>query len=187
MQPGAPGAPTRAISAADAAAVSGARHTAADVRFMQGMIPHHAQALEMAALVPSRTAREDMRSLALRIAISQADEIDMMRRWLEARGAEVPGEHGHHVRGAPAMPGMLSAEDMDRLAGARGEAFDRLFLGSMITHHEGALRMVEELFSSPGAGQEGEMFAFASDLEADQRMEIDRMRALLARIGKESQ
>jgi uncharacterized protein (DUF305 family) len=151
---------------------------------MQGMIGHHAQALEMAALLPERTRRDDMRLLAKRIEVSQADEIQMMQRWLEARGQEVPGPHAHHAPGAPLMPGMLTADEMARLADARADAFDRLFLELMIKHHEGALTMVKELYSRPGAGQESEMFAFASDVDADQRMEIDRMRGMIA-IAKE--
>jgi uncharacterized protein (DUF305 family) len=133
----------------------------------------------MAALLPSRSTREDMRLLARRIEVSQADEIAMMRRWLEARGQNVPGAHAHHAQGATLMPGMLAPEEMNRLAEAKGAAFDRLFLELMIKHHEGALIMVNDLFSSAGAGQESEIFAFASDVDADQRMEIDRMRGML--------
>jgi uncharacterized protein (DUF305 family) len=182
VQPGAPGQATRVISAEKATDLSRVQFTAADVRFMQGMIGHHAQALEMAALLPERTRRDDMRLLAKRIDVSQADEIQMMQRWLEARGQQVPGPHAHHAPGAPgmpAMPGMLTAEEMRRLADARADAFDRLFLELMIKHHEGALTMVKELYSSAGAGQESEIYAFASDVDADQRMEIDRMRGML--------
>jgi uncharacterized protein (DUF305 family) len=184
VQAGAPGQPSRVISAEKATDLSRVQYTAADVRFMQGMIGHHAQALEMAALLPERSRREDMRLLAKRIDVSQADEIQMMQRWLEARGQQVPGPHAHHAPGAPLMPGMLNAEEMGRLADARGDAFDRLFLELMITHHAGALTMVKELFSTAGAGQESEMFAFASDVDADQRMEIDRMRGMLV-VSKE--
>jgi len=180
VQPGAPGQATRVISAEKATDLSRVQFTAADVRFMQGMIGHHAQALEMAALLPERSRRDDMRLLAKRIEVSQADEIQMMERWLEARGQKVPGPHAHHAPGAVLMPGMLNAEEMGRLADARGEAFDRLFLELMIKHHEGALTMVKELFSNAGAGQESEIFAFASDVDADQRMEIDRMRGMIA-------
>lgn len=146
---------------------------------MQGMISHHTQALEMTALLPSRTSRDDMRLLAMRIQVSQADEIAMMQRWLEVRGQEAPGPHAHHAEGAALMPGMLTAEEMGRLADARGAAFDRLFLELMTKHHQGALIMVKELFSNAGAGQESEIFAFASEVDADQRMEIDRMGAML--------
>ncbi len=151
---------------------------------MQGMISHHAQALKMAALLPSRTSREAMRLLALRIEVSQADEITMMQRWLEVRGQEIPSPHAHHASGATLMPGMLTAEEMGRLAEATGAAFDRLFLELMIKHHDGALIMVKELFSNAGAGQESEIFAFASDIDADQRMEIGRMGAMLEEFRK---
>jgi uncharacterized protein (DUF305 family) len=146
---------------------------------MQGMIGHHAQAVEMTALLASRTTSDAMRNLARRIEVSQADEITMMQRWLEARGQEIPGPHAHHMAGATLMPGMLTQPEMDRLAAATGAEFDRLFLEGMIKHHEGALVMVKELFATPGAGQESEIFAFASDVDADQRMEIDRMRGML--------
>ena len=141
----------------------------------------------MTALLPERTERDDMRMLARRIEVSQADEIQMMRRWLEARGQEVPGPHAHHAPGAPLMPGMLSAEEMAQLAAARGAAFDRLFLASMIKHHEGALTMVKELYATSGAGQESEMYGFASDVDADQRMEIERMRAMWQQIQKDKE
>jgi uncharacterized protein (DUF305 family) len=181
IQPGAPGQPSQVIAADKAVDLSKVQYTAADVRFMQGMIGHHAQALEMAALLPSRTSREDMRLLALRIEVSQADEIKMMQHWLEVRGQKVPDLHAHHAHGATLMPGMLTAEEMSRLAEAKGGAFDQLFLELMIKHHEGALTMVKELFSTPGAGQESDMFAFASDVDADQRMEIERMGAMIVK------
>ena len=182
VQPGAPGDASRVISSQSAADLTPVQHTAADVRFMQGMIGHHAQALEMTALLPSRTSSEDMRKLAQRIEVSQADEIKMMQEWLQRRGAPQPDPHAHHRAGATLMPGMLTSEEMARLAAAKGEAFDRLFLEFMIKHHEGALIMVKELFATPGAGQESEIFAFASDVDADQRMEIDRMAAMLASL-----
>jgi uncharacterized protein (DUF305 family) len=178
VQPGAPGQPTRTIPAAAAADRSRIRYTAADVRFMQGMIGHHAQALEMTVLVPSRTSRDAMKLLAQRIEVSQSDEMAMMRGWLRARGQSVPDAHAHHHGGA-LMPGMLTAEEMAQLAAASGPAFDRLFLESMIKHHDGALVMVKDLFATAGAGQDPEIFAFASDVDADQRMEIGRMRGML--------
>jgi uncharacterized protein (DUF305 family) len=179
VQPGAPGEATRVIGAAAAADTSRVRHTAGDVRFMQGMIGHHAQAVEMTDLVESRTSSDAMRKLAQRIQVSQADEIKMMERWLSARGGEIPSAHAHHAMGAMLMPGMLTAEEMARLTAATGREFDRLFLEGMIKHHQGALVMVKDLFATPGAGQESEIFAFASDVDADQRMEIDRMRVML--------
>jgi uncharacterized protein (DUF305 family) len=179
VQPGAPGESSRVIGATTAADLSRVQYTPADVRFMQGMIGHHAQALEMTALLQSRSRSEDMRKLALRIEVSQADEIKMMQDWLKRRGQPLPDPHAHHASGATLMPGMLTAEEMTRLAGATGPEFDRLFLEFMIKHHDGALIMVTELFSTAGAGQEAEIFAFASDVDADQRMEIDRMRGML--------
>ena len=184
VQPGAPGQPTRTISAADAADVSAVRHTVADVRFMQGMIGHHAQALEMTALVAARSARDDLRALALRIEVSQADEMAMMEEWLTQRGESVPDEHAHHGRDDTRMPGMLTADQMQQLRDSSGTAFETGFLAGMIQHHEGALIMVRELFATPGAGQEPVLFSFASDVEADQAMEIRRMRALLKELQK---
>lgn len=184
VQPGAPGESSRVITTEQAVDLSQVQHTAADVRFMQGMIGHHAQALEMTALLPSRTSREDMRLLARRIELSQADEIKMMQGWLKDRGQEAPGLHAHHAHGATLMPGMLTAEEMGRLAEAKGAEFDRLFLEFMIKHHDGALIMVKDLFSNAGAGQESEIFAFLSDVEADQQMEIDRMGAMLKELQK---
>jgi len=184
VQPGAPGESSRVIAADKAVDLSKVQHTAADVRFMQAMIGHHGQALEMTALLLSRTSRRDMKLLAQRIDVSQADEINMMQRWLEVRGQEIPGARALHAHGATLMPGMLTAEEMDRLAEAKGAEFDRLFLEGMIKHHGGALIMVQELFSTPGAGQEVEIFAFASDVDADQRTEIDRMGAMLKELQK---
>jgi uncharacterized protein (DUF305 family) len=121
--------------------------------------------------------------LGLRIKVSQDDEMDMMRKWLEARGEKVPGPHAHHEPGG-FMPGMLTTEEMTALANAKGKEFDRLFLMGMIKHHGGAITMVEELFKTPGAGQDGEIFAFASDVDADQRMEIERMGMMLRELMK---
>ncbi len=176
VQPGPPGQLGRTMTAEQAAGLSRVQHTEADVRFMQGMIRHHAQALDMTALVPRRSRRDEIRLLAERIDASQSDEIRLMQRWLEVRGGEVPGPHAHHD--AALMPGMLTPEQMGRLADASGAEFDRVFLEFMIKHHEGALVMVNELFSTPAAGQESEVFAFASDVVADQRMEIQRMGVL---------
>jgi uncharacterized protein (DUF305 family) len=122
-----------------------------------------------------------VRTLTLRIERSQADEMELMREWLHRRNEALPPEHDHS-HGAASMPGMLTADEMQRMAAADGAAFDRLFLEGMIQHHEGALIMVRALFATPGAGQESELFAFASDVDADQRMEIGRMRAMLERM-----
>ena len=184
-----------ALACAPAAAQAGASpgappHTEADARFMREMIGHHAQALEMTSLVPERTQRADLRLLAERISVSQQDEIALMRQWLRERGEAAPdtaahgghGAHGHEGHGGhdahAAMPGMASPEEMARLAAARGAEFERLFLELMIRHHEGALTMVAQLFATPGAAQDASTYQFAADVDADQRMEIDRMRAL---------
>lgn len=151
---------------------------------MQGMIGHHLQALEMTALLATRTSDEGLRLLAKRIDISQADEIQMMRDWLKARGEPLPDPHAHHAPGAVLMPGMLTAVEMRRLADAKGPAFDRLFLELMIKHHEGAVIMVEELFAADGAAQQSDIFAFASDVDVDQRMEIERMSTMLKELQK---
>ena len=182
LQPGAPGEPTRVITAERAADISGAGHTPADVRFMQGMIAHHAQALEMTALVPDRAGRKGMQLLARRIEASQADEIAMMRSWLASRGEAVPGPHAPHAHGGHDMPGMASPEQLEALRRLKGEAFDRVFLELMIRHHDGALVMVRELMNTPGAGQDSDIFAFVSDVEADQGMEIRRMAGMLREL-----
>jgi len=153
--------------------------TEADVQFMQGMIHHHAQALDMTALVPDHSNRDAMKRLALRIQLSQDDEIGMMQKWLQARGKEVPGVHAHHISGAALMPGMLTAGQMDRLAKAKGPEFDRLFLEGMIQHHGGALTMVHDLLATPGAAQASDIFAFTSDILSDQQAEINRMQSML--------
>jgi uncharacterized protein (DUF305 family) len=176
--------------AAAGQSVGSPRHTEADTKFMQGMIHHHAQAVAMAALVPTRSARQDLTMLAQRIDVSQVDEIDWMRTWLRDRGETVPAAltapdaHAAHAAGAEPspvvmMPGMLSADAMAALERASGAEFDRLFLEGMIRHHEGAIVMVAQLFATPGAGQESTIFGFASDVDADQRAEIARMRRLL--------
>jgi uncharacterized protein (DUF305 family) len=183
LQPGAPGQDTKTINTEQATDLSKVQHTAGDVKFMQGMIGHHAQAVEMVALINDRTQNEDLKRLGLRIQVSQDDEMNMMRKWLEARGEKIPGPHAHHEPGG-FMPGMLTAEEMAALAAARGKEFDRLFLQGMIKHHAGAITMVEELFKTPGAGQDGEIYAFASDVDADQRMEIDRMGLMLRELMK---
>ena len=179
VQPGAPGEQTRAVTPEQATAHR-PRFTDADVRFMQDMITHHSQAVEMTALLKSRSTSDNMQKLAQRIELSQDDEIRMMKSWLTARGAALPDPHAHHTH-AGLMRGMASPEEMQRLASLKGPEFDRLFLELMIKHHQGALTMVEELFATPGAGQESEIFAFTADVNADQSMEIRRMGQMLAR------
>ena len=183
VQPGAPGEPSREISAAEASDLAGIRYTDADVKFMQGMIPHHAQALEMTGLLATRTGRDVMRQLARRIEISQEDEIAMMQEWLRVRAQTVTPIDAHHAPDWAPMPGMLSREEMDRLAAAEAVEFDRLFLELMIKHHRGALTMVDRLLGQRGAAQDSQLFAFTADITADQRMEIDRMDGMLAELS----
>lgn len=159
-------------------ATARAEPSAADVAFMQHMIVHHAQAVEMAALVDGRTNDRRIHLLAERIAVSQEDEMGRMRRWLTARGQPVPDAHAHHHGEHAGMAGMATPEEMAALATLRGAAFDRRFLELMIRHHEGALVMVAALFASEDGGQESEIYHFASEVDADQRMEIDRMRGM---------
>jgi uncharacterized protein (DUF305 family) len=160
--------------------------TAADVKFMQGMIHHHAQAVVMAGWAESHGARPDVKILAQRIDVAQRDEMAFMQRWLRERHQDVPDplEHsamGHDMAGMQMMmmPGMLTPQQMAQLDSARGPDFDRLFLTFMIQHHQGALTMVDQLFGTPGAGQELYVFRFASDVNADQNTEIERMRLML--------
>ena len=183
VQPGAPGEPSRVIAAAEASDLAGIRFTEGDARFMQGMISHHAQALEMTELLEARTESDAMRQTARRIELSQEDEIEMMQDWLRDRGQEVTAIDAHHAPGAMRMPGMLTDEEMESLAAADGVAFDRLFLAGMIKHHRGALTMVENLLDQRGAAQDSQLFAFTSDITADQTAEINRMDAMLAELS----
>ena len=180
--PGAPGEMAQAFDTAELEAIGGLSHSEADVRFMRGMIPHHGQALDMTALVPTRATTNEFRSMALRMQISQRDEIRLMERWLTEREEDIPPPNAHRMMMAgdmALMPGMLNAGQMEQLASATGQEFERLFLEFMIMHHEGALTMVQTLFNSSGAGQESLIFKFATDVDADQTIEILRMRRML--------
>ena len=152
---------------------------------MQGMIMHHSQAVEMTALIASHTQNKDVRSLGEKISRSQSDEINFMRRWLTARGEPVsiamPGMEDMDMSGNPIepMPGMLTPEQMEALQKAKGAEFDRLFLTGMIQHHKGALAMVKDLFDTPGAGQDADLFDFATDADNTQRAEITIMQNML--------
>ena len=164
----------------------------ADVEFMQGMIPHHAQAVVMAKMATTHGAREDVRILCERILVAQSDEITFMRNWLRDRGQTVPPadatHHKHTMNGVThdmLMPGMLTPEEMAALDKARGPAWDRLFLMGMIKHHEGALKMVDDLFEAYGALQDDDMFKFASDVYADQTTEIDFMQKMLDALSSQ--
>jgi uncharacterized protein (DUF305 family) len=182
------------VGAGSGAAIAAAQRAAeqfapADVEFMQGMIPHHAQAVIMARWAVTHGARADIRILCERIAVAQSDEIRMMRRWLGERKQDVPDSlatrHVMKMNGMvheTLMPGMLSDEQMRALDAARGAAFDRLFLVGMIGHHEGAIAMVRELFSHGDAGHDETVFRFAADVEADQSAELNKMRLMLQTV-----
>jgi uncharacterized protein (DUF305 family) len=190
VQPGAPGEGTRTLTPEDVERIEAAPHTKADVRFMQSMIHHHAQALRMARLVPKRSRQRDVRLLAQRIDLSQAGEIELMQNWLKARNEAAPElhpvhGHAHGVGQGRSMPGMLTARQFKRLAAARDGAFNRLFLRSMIQHHQGALRMVADLYAAGGGG-ELEVGNFARHVDSDQQVEIGRMQKLLASLSRDA-
>jgi uncharacterized protein (DUF305 family) len=204
VQPGAPGQPSKMLSPSTRAKLP--PRSQADVEFMQGMIMHHSQAVEMTALIASHTENKELRSLAARISSSQSDEIKFMRRWLAARGEPVslpmkepmtmamsgtsagapdmdmsrrmPGQQ------AALMPGMLTPEQMEALRKAKGAEFERLFLTGMIQHHNGALIMVKDLFDTAGAGQDADVFNFATDADNTQRAEIRIMQTMLENFAK---
>jgi len=190
VQPGAPGQPTRTLPPSTRATLP--PRSPKDVEFMQGMIMHHAQAVEMTALIESRTENKDLRLLGARISHSQSEEIKFMKRWLEARGepTEMPmpkmsgmdmsGMAGMGMPSQPMlMPGMLTARQMDALRKAKSAEFDQLFLTGMIQHHNGALIMVKDLFDTAGAGQDAELFNFTTDVDSGQRAEIRIMQTML--------
>src|SRR5438132_6461601 len=192
VQPGAPGQPTRTLLRSTGATLP--PRSPADVQFMQGMIMHHAQAVEMTALIESGTQNKELRLLGARISHSQSEEIKFMKRWLEARGepTEMPMSKmsgmdmsgmnmpGMNMSSQPTlMPGMLTPKQMEALRRAKGAAFDRLFLAGMIQHHGGALIMVKDLFDTAGAGQDAELFNFATDVDSGQRAEIRIMQGML--------
>jgi uncharacterized protein (DUF305 family) len=183
VQPGAPGEPTRTLPADTHATLPPLG--AADVLFMQGMIMHHSQAVEMTALIESHTENKAVRTLGAKISSSQADEIRMMQRWLAVRGQatsmSMPGmpDMGRDGKPMAPMPGMLTPEQMTALRAARGAEFDRLFLTGMIQHHGGALVMVKDLFDTAGAAQDAEIFEFVTDVDNGQRAEIKIMQKML--------
>ncbi len=182
VQPGAPGTPSKTLPASTTPTPPGASQ--ADIDFMQGMIMHHQQAVEMTALIPSHTEDKDVRAIGARISRSQSDEINFMKRWLVARGQStsmaMPGMPDMNKNGGSMlMPGMLTPAQMEALRNAQGAEFDRLFLTGMIQHHGGALVMVKELFDSPGAGQDADLFDFATDVDSGQRAEIRIMQNML--------
>ena len=191
VQPGAPGKPSRTLPQSTTAKLP--PRSQVEVEFMQGMIMHHAQAIEMTALIDSHSENKDLRGLGARISRSQSDEIKFMQRWLAARGeplsmtpqkAEADRQHmdnhadmSHSARHL--MPGMLTGAQMEALHKAQGAEFDHLFLYGMIQHHNGALDMVKDLFDTAGAGQDAELFNFATDVDTGQRAEIRIMQEML--------
>ena len=185
IQPGAPGQQSRLITAEEASALAGMEYSLGDIQFLQGMIPHHAQAKEMSALAESRTNNEAILAVAARITLSQDDEIAMMQDWLGDRGLEVTAEDAHHQSGFMRMAGMLTDEEMAALAAARGSEFDRLYLEKMIQHHQGALDMVEDLLDQRGSVQDPLLYEFTSDVTSDQTSEIERMVTLLASFSSD--
>ena len=182
VQPGAPGQATKVLPSNTRAELPA--RSAKDIEFMQGMIMHHAQAVEMVDLMESRTENKDLRLLGARISHTQADEMNFMKRWLFTRGESTEMEMsgmGHSGHNQMMMPGMLSAKQMDALRKAKGADFDRLFLTGMIQHHNGALIMVKDLFDTAGAGQDAELFNFATDVDSGQRAEIRIMQTMLVK------
>ena len=166
-------------------------HTPADVHFVAGMIGHHAQAIQMAGWAPSHGAGSSVRVLCERIVVAQTDEIAFAQRWLREHNEYVPpvDPRGHIMQGMAEpmlMPGMLTPEQMAQLDSARGPVFDRLFLTFMIQHHQGAITMVQQLIAVPGAAQDGPIFRFASDVNADQTTEINRMTLMLEDLKRSS-
>src|SRR5690606_17423285 len=192
VRPGAPGEATKVLPADTRSSLPPLSQE--DVVFMQGMIMHHAQAVEMTAMINDRTDNEKLRLLGSRISQSQSSEMNFMKRWLTVRVqfSEMKmagmgfmfGHSGNHMDHGKMdhsmmMPGMLTAEQMKALDAAKGDEFDRLFLEGMIQHHTGALIMVKELFDSAGAGQDAEIFNFATDVDSGQRAEIRIMQTML--------
>jgi uncharacterized protein (DUF305 family) len=187
VQPGAPGHSNKVLTP-EAAVTPRRAPTDADTYFMQGMIHHHSQAVEMTDLMSTRTHNKELLSFGKRISISQTDEMKYMKQWLEERGkpTTMSMPHMEHKPGMKMdmspmglMPGMLTREQMAALAKASGKTFDRLFLTGMMQHHGGALTMVQDLFETPGAGQDNVLFDFATDVDNTQRAEIEIMRGML--------
>jgi uncharacterized protein (DUF305 family) len=178
-----------APSAGAQASTTRSANNAADVHFMAGMIPHHAQAVLIAGWAASHGARSDVRILCERIVVGQKDEIALMQFWLREHGEAVPDATATHMKMKMGnmehdmlMPGMLNDAQLAALDKARGADFDRMFLQAMIAHHEGAITMVDELLASPGAAQDDVVYRMASDVYADQTTEIERMQKMLATV-----
>jgi uncharacterized protein (DUF305 family) len=182
--PGAPGQPSQTLSPEDAVKITDTSFSPADVGFMQMMIPHHAQALEMADLVEARTNQPALLNIAGRIKASQSDEIDFMEGWLTDRG-ESPMAHAHHMMSMhhKMEMGMATDDQMAALAAAESVDFDRQFLTLMIRHHEGAVDMVEDLLDKPGSAYDPVLYEFVGDIKNDQAVEIDQMNGLLVSLS----
>ena len=179
VQLGAPGEPNRTLSPEEAAGLGSPTYVEQDVLFVRDMLHHHSQAIQMTGYVDERTTDEDIRLLAERMNVSQADEITQLETWLQTRGEPVRDPDDSHAHSAESMPGLLTDAELAQLEAAEGEEFERLFLAYMIRHHEGAIQMVTELYAE-GGGQESDIDAFARHVEADQGIEIARMNELLA-------
>jgi len=188
VQPGAPGQPTKTLTK-PVAGTGRQGPTDADVTFMQGMIMHHNQAVEMVALMEGRTKNPQILSLGQRISISQTGEMKFMKLWLGYRGKPLSEDDGMagmdmSKMDMPMMPGMLTAKQMDALRKASGPEFDHLFLTGMIQHHTGALTMLKELYGTPGAAQDAQLFDFTADVEVTQSGEIGTMQSMLGQEKK---
>ena len=187
IQPGAPGEAARELSAEEAIKIAVTSYSPDDTLFLQDMIPHHHQAIQMAELVAARTNRQELVDAAGRIDASQADEIEFMQQWLRERGERVPDPSAHEaMHTSHTMAGMASPEQMAELARSVGTAFDQLFLELMVTHHEGAVKMVEELLEQPGSAYDPILFEFTTDITNDQTAEIERMNALLVSLSADA-
>ena len=186
IQPGAPGAKARMLSADEATKIASTSYSPDDVTFMQDMIPHHNQAVQMSALVADRTNRQELLDVAGRIDSSQLDEIKFMQEWLTERGQTMPAPTAHDaMHTSHKMAGMASPEQMARLAKVKGTEFDQLFLELMITHHEGAVKMVKELHKQPGSAYDPVLFQFTNDVTSDQTSEIERMHGVLISLSSD--
>lgn len=181
VRPGAPGEVTKVLPADTKAVLPAVSRK--DIEFMQGMIMHHAQAVEMTAMIATRTKNKDIELIGQRISKSQAEEMEFMKRWLVFRGQSTEMDHSSHGAHSMLMPGMLTKREMDALRSSSGPEFDRRFLEGMIKHHEGALEMVDDLHRSPGAAQNAEIFSFATDVDTGQRAEIKSMETVLEKIS----
>ncbi len=187
IQPGAPGDAARELSAEEAIEIANTSYSPDDAQFMTDMIPHHNQAMQMAELVPDRTNRQELNDVAGRINASQEDEIAFMQQWLRERGEPIPEPTAHDaMHTTHKMAGMASPEEMAELATLEGTDFDRLFLALMITHHEGAVTMVEELLELPGSAYDPVLFQFTDDVTNDQTTEIERMNAILVSLSTDA-